>query len=200
MLVFTPAIHFAAFFERFTCFLNPYRGDSRHNPPQPPFMNNNSRPENHLRSLSATFAAFHISTRTALIILSLYCLRVFTECNTFCLGKCSCSTVCLGQKKDRGWKPATTECSSLLKRSLSLPDAVVALCVYIKTNRCRMQNASKEMFCVQYRGPHRGRCDGTFCSRCWMLFFLKLSEAEFYAELLYFEHFLENLSVALINT
>lgn len=49
------------------------------------------------------------------IILSLYCLRVFTEWNTFCLGKCSCSTVCLGQKKDRGWKTATTECSSLLK-------------------------------------------------------------------------------------
>lgn len=31
------------------------------------------------------------------------------------------------------------------------------------------------------------------------VFFLKLSKAEFYAELLYFEHFLENLSVVMIN-
>lgn len=71
MLVFTPAIHFAAFFQRFTCFLNSYRDDSRYKtPPRPtqpdPFMNNNSRPVSHLRSLSATFAAFHISMHTAL--------------------------------------------------------------------------------------------------------------------------------------
>lgn len=32
-----------------------------------------------------------------------------------------------------------------------------------------------------------------------VFFFLKLSKAEFYAELLYFEHFLENLSVVMIN-
>lgn len=32
------------------------------------------------------------------------------------------------------------------------------------------------------------------------VFFLKLSKAEFYAGLLYFEHFLKNLSVVLINT
>lgn len=139
-------------------------------------MNNNSRPENHLRSLSATFAAFHISTRTALRHRPHYIVPLLSEgvhrVEYFLFGQVQLQhRLSWPKKKTEGGKLQQQNAAHFQndkkKRSLSLPDAVVALCVYIKTNRRRMQNASKEMFCVQYRGPHRGRCDGTFCSRCW---------------------------------
>lgn len=103
----------------------------QHPPPPPtPFMNNNSRPENHLRSLSATFVAFHISTRAALRHRPHYIVSLFCE------GAHRVEYFLFGQVQLQHHLSC-----------LSLPDAVVALWVYLKNKRRRMQNASKDMFC-----------------------------------------------------
>lgn len=88
--------------------------------PPPPFMNNNSRPENHLRSLSATFAAFHISTRTALRHRPHYIVPLLSvgvqRVEYFLFGQVQLQhRLSWAKKKDRGWKTATAECSWLLK-------------------------------------------------------------------------------------